>query len=107
MGLADGIQEAAFLFTFLPVYLTNAKSNPVLGLFRGLLGLVDLVELLRVEGCAEAARRNLLVVNLAEFAAFAKDVRNPRVFQATTAHIKLVQRDSEVQVLITTQQKER
>jgi len=55
----------------------------------------------------EAADSNLIVVDLQQFAAFAKDVVNPRVFQATAAHIKLVQRASDVQVLIATKHKER
>eukprot|EP00443_Scrippsiella_acuminata_P002391 CAMPEP_0115169332 /NCGR_PEP_ID=MMETSP0270-20121206/1215_1 /TAXON_ID=71861 /ORGANISM="Scrippsiella trochoidea, Strain CCMP3099" /LENGTH=535 /DNA_ID=CAMNT_0002582029 /DNA_START=16 /DNA_END=1625 /DNA_ORIENTATION=- len=108
--LADGIQEVAFVFTFLPMYLANARSNPALGLRRALYGLVDLMEVLRVEGCVEAADSNLIVVDLQQFAAFAKDVVNPgfsKRLQATAAHIKLVQRASDVQVLIATKHKER
>eukprot|EP00443_Scrippsiella_acuminata_P069811 CAMPEP_0115373794 /NCGR_PEP_ID=MMETSP0271-20121206/1619_1 /TAXON_ID=71861 /ORGANISM="Scrippsiella trochoidea, Strain CCMP3099" /LENGTH=720 /DNA_ID=CAMNT_0002796815 /DNA_START=51 /DNA_END=2210 /DNA_ORIENTATION=- len=105
--LADGIQERAFVFAFLPLYFANAKANIAVGLQRALLVLVDLLEVLRFEGCAEEAGSYNIVVDLQEVAAFAKDAVNPRVFQATAAHVKLVQSGSEVQILVATKHKER
>merc|ERR1712154_208271 len=105
--MGDGIQAVAFVFTFLPMYLANAKANTAVGLQAGLQVLIDLLELLHAEGCAEQDFSSCITVDLQELAGFAKDVTNPRVFLATCAHVKLVRVEGEVQILLATKHKER
>merc|ERR1712039_315549 len=45
--LADGIMQQAFTLMFLPDYIANARGNPVVGLHRALVVLVDLLEALQ------------------------------------------------------------
>jgi len=100
--LSDGVHETAFLFTFLPLYFANAKGNRSIGLYRALVVLVDLLELLHTDGYAEQMLKSTITVDLQDVASFTKEVKSPRIFLAVVGNSKLVCVGQEVQVLVTT-----
>ena len=48
--LSYGIEDAPFLLAPWPLLIASAQSNPVVGLSRVLMILIDLMELLHVDG---------------------------------------------------------
>jgi len=87
--LVDGIQEAAIVFEYLPDFFANCKVNPVVGLHRALVLLVDLVNMLRGQVRSELAEGVTCTANLSDVANFASKVHNPHVFDAVAWHIIL------------------
>mmetsp|Transcript_82294 Transcript_82294/g.180966 ORF Transcript_82294/g.180966 Transcript_82294/m.180966 type:complete len:1206 (+) Transcript_82294:162-3779(+) len=104
--LADGITEVAYVFTFLPLYLANAKENPSVGWKRAFQVLYELMQLLHQDGCEEQAGSCTIVVNLSDVAHFARAAASHRLFLLTPAHIRIVQAGPEIQLLVTTAHKE-
>jgi len=105
--LADGIIETAYVFTFLPLYLSNCRSNPSVGLARALTALLDLLDVLRADGYAEQAERSTIMVDIQDVAQFAKNVRSPRVFAAVAHHSNFVFTGREVNIYVTPRHRER
>ena len=60
--LLDGHQHKAFLFLYLPLFLTNARANPDLGLQGGLKFLVELYDKLLRHKCLTLAGPTVKVV---------------------------------------------
>jgi len=100
--LADGIHEKAFLFAFLPLYFANCKKNVSIGLHRALSVLIDLLELLRAHGCSEGDDSRTVNVSLSDLAAFARDVKAPRLFETVAAFSKFSHTGTEYQITIST-----
>lgn len=96
---ADGVQEPAFLFAFLPQYLVNGRENPCVGLQRSLVVLVDIVGVLHSEGFARSDRTTT-AVNLSDLAAFGREVRSPAVFEAAVRHLRLAVAGPEFAVMV-------
>jgi len=101
--LADGIQDIAFQFVFLPLYFANARTNASVGLRRSLLVLVELVELLNSEGWAQQSGEMTIRVDLSDLAAFARQVKSPRIFEAVTGQLHFTMTGAEVRVGVSTQ----
>jgi len=101
--LADGICEFAVLFTFLPLYLEKSKQNNCVTMRRALIVLIELLETLKAEDYGQQTGENIIYVDLSDLAAFARDVKSPRVFTGLTAYCKLMRNGSRVQVFVSTQ----
>merc|ERR1712032_832197 len=69
--LADGISRKAFMFTFLPLYLSNARANEAVGLGRALAMLAEVVEMLHLRKTMEHTDAMVITINLSDLAAFA------------------------------------
>jgi len=84
--LADGINEGAFMLMFLPLFFVKAKSNPAVGLNRGLLLLYDLIMALDVNGFRAAG--SCVRVNLADVVSFVSSVTRPRMLVGLTERMQ-------------------
>lgn len=78
--IADGIDEVAFTFTFLPMFLVNAQANTHIGMTRALELLVELLEALRHEGAAKHAGSKDVSVSIQDLGMFLKEVESPKIF---------------------------
>jgi hypothetical protein len=87
--LADGVNEMAFMFLYLPLYLERCKKNEVVGLTRSFLVLVDILCILKSDGCTQECSFRTMTVDLEDLAAFALKVKSSKTFLALSNHIKL------------------
>eukprot|EP00931_Biecheleriopsis_adriatica_P098367 TRINITY_DN7230_c0_g1_i4.p1 TRINITY_DN7230_c0_g1~~TRINITY_DN7230_c0_g1_i4.p1 ORF type:complete len:1171 (-),score=189.12 TRINITY_DN7230_c0_g1_i4:173-3412(-) len=89
--LADGLQERAYMLTFLPLYFANSKSNKSVGLRLALTVLVDLLDMMKAAGCDKVIEGTgaTIRVDISDVAAYAKEVKAPRAFEAIPAYTKL------------------
>jgi len=99
--LADGINDSAFLFVFLPLYLSNAKNNSHVGLKCAFEVLINLLEVLRSEGIG-GQESNTTTVDLSDIAAFTKEVKSPRIFTVVAQQLKINANENDVQLLVVT-----
>jgi len=88
--LADGISEKAFVLMFLPLYFGNARNNAAVGVHRALIVLVELLELLRIQGCAETTRGMTITVDISDLAKFASEVRSSIAFETAPEHVAVL-----------------
>lgn len=86
--LADGIQNQAFTFSFLPSFLINCKKNQNIGLRRAFMLLLELVEALTAQFLQNSLGEQTITVNLQDVATFAEDVVNPRIFEECSSYWK-------------------
>lgn len=100
--LTDGIHEVAVLFVFLPLYFANSRSNASVGLRRALILLIELLEMLHIEGYTDRAIGMTVAVNLSDLAEFARDVKSPHIFEVTVGQSNLVHVGQELHVLVST-----
>lgn len=87
--LADGIEDSAFLFAFLPQFFANSRVSAAVGLSRALVVLIELIEHLKVS-CVARADHATTTVNLLDLANFVRDVRSSALFEAVVRHVKVV-----------------
>jgi len=99
--LADGINDPAFLFVFLPLYLSNAKNNTHVGLKCAFEVLINLLEVLRAEGLG-GPEAMTTTVDLSDLAAFTKEVKSPRIFTVVAQQLKINAMETDVQLLVVT-----
>eukprot|EP00438_Fugacium_kawagutii_P006981 Skav233378 [mRNA] locus=scaffold1038:88631:89149:+ [translate_table: standard] len=90
--LADGIEETAFVFEFLPDCVANAVRNPNIGLTCLLELLVCLLNMLQPAApgmLANMSHCKLILVNLSDMSEFIACVRNRFVFETCVARCKV------------------
>jgi hypothetical protein len=87
--LADGVNEMAFMFLYLPLYLERCKKNDVVGLTRSFLVLVDIISILKSDGCTQECSARTMTVDLENVADFAVKVKSAKTFLSISSHIKL------------------
>jgi len=104
--LAGGDHEAAYFFTFLPLYLTNAQNNAAVGLSRALLVLIDILELLEVGAYKDTINMHTITVNLQDLGPFTKEVVNTRAFMCASEHSTITRRGAELVLTISTKHKQ-
>lgn len=90
--LADGMKEKAFIFTFLPLYFSNARANAAVGLARGLAVLAEVIETLCLQKVAQQTIAMAITVDLSDLAAFTKQVQVSSIFEVCIDHAKIVRR---------------
>lgn len=90
--LADGIEETAFVFEFLPDCVANAVRNPNIGLTCLLEILVCLLNMLQPAApglLANMSQCKLILVNLSDMSEFITCVRNRFVFETCVSRCKV------------------
>eukprot|EP00439_Symbiodinium_sp_Y106_P006292 s2847_g1.t1 len=95
--LTDGLYHKAFIFLYLPMFLTNAVANLDLGLRRGLQFLVELYNKLLMHRCL-SAEVYTVKVDISSLAALAKEVR---LLRQCLDYSRIVQHAHGVTVLLT------
>jgi len=100
--LADGITDEAFVFVFLPLYFANARRNHNVGLHRALVVLLGVIEVLQVETIAVEFGQKMVSVDFRDLAQFASQVTSSNVFEACPSHLKVVFREKDIQVSVST-----
>jgi len=90
MLLADGLQEPAFYFTFLPQCFVNSMKNKAVGLTGCLKKLVIITHKLRLRGYHEISK--VVLVDLSDFAAFVGAVKSSGVYRSCMEHAKFERR---------------
>jgi len=94
--LADGIDEPAIIFEYLPNLLANCRRNTILGLHSGLCLLVNFVRMCHARLSTELAARKMAMVNLSDVAIFADKVRNAHAFEVVSWHSRLERAQGEM-----------
>ena len=84
--IADGIETQAIHMVFLPTLLENVRMNKVLGLRKGLVVLVDLIETLR--GALPAALKTV-TVDLTDLSTLAKDACDSNSFELFSERLSI------------------
>jgi len=90
--LADGIEETAFVFEFLPDCVANAVRNPSIGLTCLLEILICLLNMLQPAApglLANMSQCKLILVNLSDMSEFIACVRNRFVFETCVSRCKV------------------
>lgn len=87
--LADGIEDSAFLFSFLPQFFANSCASAAVGLGRALVVFIELIEHLKMS-CVARVDHATTIVNLLHLANFVRDVRSSALFEAVVRHVKVV-----------------
>mmetsp|Transcript_40421 Transcript_40421/g.90546 ORF Transcript_40421/g.90546 Transcript_40421/m.90546 type:complete len:253 (+) Transcript_40421:1-759(+) len=90
--LADGIEDLAFVFEFLPDCVANAVRNPAIGLTCLLELLVCLVNMLQPAAAgmmANMPNAKVILVNLADMSEFIACVRNRFIFETCVSRCKV------------------
>merc|ERR1712232_756240 len=100
--LADGVNEMAYIFSFLPLYFVNAKQNPNVGLHRALGILAVLADTLFRDGFADQSREPAITVDLQDLLAFTKEVRSTRIFLAVADNCHIEWVGEELHMLVDT-----
>ncbi|CAE7439880.1 unnamed protein product [Symbiodinium sp. CCMP2592] len=98
--LTDGLYHKAFIFLYLPMFLTNAVANLDLGLRRGLQFLVELYNKLLMHRCL-SAEVYTVKVDISSLAALAKEVDDVRLLRQCLDYSRIVQHAHGVTVLLT------
>ena len=91
--VADGISQQAFLFEFLPLYMSNVQSNSALTLSNGLHVLVESID--RIEEYIKQSSYVLngtTLLNVREMADLAGRVRTLRMFEQSVGFLKIVRK---------------
>jgi hypothetical protein len=86
---ADGLSGQTAVLTFLPLYFANARGNPQVGLHLALDVLSEILELLYAAFGREYQKENVLRVNLADLAEFARQVGDSHVFAVSADFVEL------------------
>ncbi|CAE7656177.1 HCN4 [Symbiodinium sp. CCMP2456] len=94
--LADGIEEPAWVFEFLPNCVANAQANPVVGLTALLDVLTDLLYNLR--SFDKSGKPSLMLVDLSDMGEFIAAVQNRFVFLTCISRSQLSIEKSRVRV---------
>ncbi|OLP95509.1 hypothetical protein AK812_SmicGene22362 [Symbiodinium microadriaticum] len=94
--LADGIEEPAWVFEFLPNCVANAQANPVVGLTALLDVLTDLLYNLR--SFDKSGKPSLMLVDLSDMGEFIAAVQNRFVFMTCISRSQLSIEKSRVRV---------
>jgi len=94
--LADGIEEPAWVFEFLPNCVANAQANPVVGLTALLDVLTDLLYNLR--SLDKSGKPSVMLVDLSDMGEFIAAVQNRFVFLTCISRSQLSIEKSRVRV---------
>jgi len=95
---ADGINEKAISLMSLHLLLTHAKSNPCVGIARGLSVVAEVIDKIQAHGFTEHGDR-LVTVELLDLAHFTREVKVPCVFDVCSEYVQLsLTRDGSVRV---------
>lgn len=86
--LADGIQQRAVIFTFLPDCIQHSMLNASVGLTRLLQVLVDLLKHLKV-AMGNTVLHQIVFIDLSDFSEFITAVQNTFIFQTCISRCKL------------------
>eukprot|EP00930_Biecheleria_cincta_P025541 TRINITY_DN18173_c0_g1_i1.p1 TRINITY_DN18173_c0_g1~~TRINITY_DN18173_c0_g1_i1.p1 ORF type:complete len:1188 (-),score=174.80 TRINITY_DN18173_c0_g1_i1:40-3177(-) len=84
--LKDGIHDGAILFSFLPLCLANALSNPVVGLHAFLVLLIELVDMVSFEKHSQTGQD---VVDMSDLAGFTLAVKSRSLFSRCLSNATL------------------
>ena len=90
--LADGIEDMAFVFEFLPDCVANAVRNPAIGLTCLLELLVCLLHMLQPAASGMMANMpgaKVVLVNLSDMSEFIACVRNRFIFETSISRCKV------------------
>ncbi|CAE7411919.1 AKT1 [Symbiodinium natans] len=98
--LSDGHYDKAFIFQYLPLFLTNAMANPGLGLRRGLQFLVELYGKLMNHRCLNQDG-STVTVDISSLATMAKDIEDLKLLRQCMDFSRIVKHGSGVTVLLT------
>eukprot|EP00928_Gymnodinium_smaydae_P038142 TRINITY_DN26361_c0_g1_i1.p1 TRINITY_DN26361_c0_g1~~TRINITY_DN26361_c0_g1_i1.p1 ORF type:complete len:1159 (-),score=154.66 TRINITY_DN26361_c0_g1_i1:48-3524(-) len=105
--VADGITEKAFMFTFLPMFFANCRSNVCLNLKDAFTVMIDFIEILREQNLHQQTDAMTLSVDVRELADVALEVKSASFFQGVLHHIDLHFNDSLVKVHVLSSYRER
>jgi len=86
------------MFTFLPLYFAKAIGNASVGLQNSLTLLIDILSL--AESCHVLDVSTTIVVDISDLAAFAAEVRDPRVFALCAQHLSIEQVGTEIKLWV-------
>jgi len=98
--LSDGHYDKAFIFQYLPLFLTNAMANQGLGLRRGLQFLVELFAKLMNHRCLNQDG-STVTVDISSLATMAKDIDDLRLLRQCMDFSRIVKHTTGVTVLLT------
>lgn len=98
--LLDGHTHKAFMFMYLPLFLTNAMGNKGLGLRAGLQGLVELYNKLLKHQCLKEDV-STVKVDMSALANLAKGVDDYKLLRQCLDHSRIVKHVHGVTVLMT------
>ncbi|CAJ1340269.1 unnamed protein product [Effrenium voratum] len=99
--LTDGHLQKAFIFLYLPLFLTNAVANQDMGLRRGLQFLVELYNKLLNHRCLNNQDSYTVKVDISSLAAAVKDVDDVRVLRQCLDYSRIVKHGNGITVLLT------
>mmetsp|Transcript_57274 Transcript_57274/g.133948 ORF Transcript_57274/g.133948 Transcript_57274/m.133948 type:complete len:1188 (+) Transcript_57274:58-3621(+) len=101
--LADGIEDRAYVFEFLPACVERAQKNPIIGLSMMLEVLVDLLSNLglAMANLAIDPTQKIVYVDLSDMGEFVAVVQNRFVFQTCMARAKFHVVEDRVRVEMT------
>ncbi|CAE7266204.1 unnamed protein product [Symbiodinium pilosum] len=98
--LTDGLYHKAFIFLYLPLFLTNAVANQDLGLRRGLQFLVELYTKLVNHRCLNQEAFTVKV-DISSLASLAKEIDDFRLLRLCLDYSRIVKHAHGVTVLLT------
>ncbi|CAE7314496.1 unnamed protein product [Symbiodinium natans] len=98
--LTDGLYNKAFIFLYLPLFLTNAVANQDLGLRRGLQFLVELYTKLVNHRCLNQEAFTVKV-DISSLASLAKEIDDVRLLRKCLDYSRIVKHAHGVTVLLT------
>jgi len=98
--LTDGLYQKAFIFLYLPLFLTNAVANQDLGLRRGLQFLVELYTKLVNHRCLNQEAFTVKV-DISSLASLAKEIDDVRLLRKCLDYARIVKHAHGVTVLLT------
>lgn len=96
-----GSNQKAVAFVFLPLFLTNAWSNPAIGLLQALCTLAEVAEMVSMHCLVDQVHSKSIRVELSDLAAFAHEVHIRHVFEACVDHSRLVRVGSTMRLVMT------
>lgn len=99
--LLDGHLQKAFLFQYLPLFLSNAVSNTDLGLKNALVFLVELYETLLNHRCLTHFTGSTVNVDIFSLAGVATEVEDLRMLRQCLERARIVKHLNGVTVLLT------
>lgn len=99
--LLDGHLQKAFLFQYLPLFLSNAVNNTDLGLKNALVFLVELYETLLNHRCLTHFTGSTVTVDIFSLAAVATEVEDLRMLRQCLERARIVKHLNGVTVLLT------
>eukprot|EP00931_Biecheleriopsis_adriatica_P057726 TRINITY_DN34267_c0_g1_i1.p1 TRINITY_DN34267_c0_g1~~TRINITY_DN34267_c0_g1_i1.p1 ORF type:complete len:1226 (+),score=202.09 TRINITY_DN34267_c0_g1_i1:54-3731(+) len=99
---ADGITRRAVLFMYLPLYFEHAQKNRAVGMYRALVTLIGILELLAQDGRLVESEELNINIDLSDLASFAREVKAPRIFEATPSFCKVIYTATHIRVAVLT-----